>query len=144
MANNSDSPVLDGIMFRPFLVKANTTDIGATTDPNTLGNSIPAGAKTAYVQAVNANSSDIVRLPKLADVPNGHRVVIIAQAASNFYLCTPASSSEKINNVNADGTNKYLVTDTDVLFLTKIDNTSGWVGQSITKLGAVRTAVIPS
>lgn len=144
MATNNDSPVLDGVWFRPYLLKAHTTDTGATTDGNTLGNSLPPTAKVGYVSAVNAAATDRITLPSLADVPNGHEIIIIAQAASNFRIATPASSNEKINNVDSDGTNTYLATDTDIVRLTKINNTAGWVGQSLTNLGAVRTAVIPN
>lgn len=144
MGPNNNSPVVDGIWYRPFLMKAHTTDTGATTDGNVLGNSLPAGAKVGYVSAVNAAATDRIRLPSLADVPNGHEMIIIGQASSNFRLATPASSTEKINNVNSDGTNSYLVTDTDIVLVRKINNTIGWVAQSITNLGAVRTAVIPN
>lgn len=144
MSNNSNSPVYDGIWFRPYLVTANTVAGGANTDSTSAGNSIPPTAKVAYVKGVTTNSSDLVVLPALADVPNGHEILIIAQAASNFLLTTPASSTAKINNVNSDGTNKYLVTDTDIVRVHKVNNTVGWVAQSLTNLGAVRTAVIPS
>ena len=45
--------------------------------------------------------------------------------------------------IYSDGTQEYLVTSTDVVIVTKVDNTIGWVAQSITNLGAVRTAVVP-
>jgi hypothetical protein len=56
---------------------------------------------------------------------------------------TPATG-EKINNVNCgDGSVEYLCTDTDVIRVIKVSNTQGWVAQSLTNLGAVRTAVVP-
>lgn len=144
MSNNSNSPVYDGIWFRPYLLTANTVAAGANTDSTSTGNSIPPTAKVAYVKAVTTNSSDWIQLPSLADVPNGHEILVIAQAASNFGLRTPATSNEKINNIDSDGSQTYLVTDTDIVRVHKVNNTAGWVAQSLTNLGAVRTAVIPS
>jgi len=143
MATNNNSPVLDGIWFRPFLGTARNDEKGMTTNPADDGNSIPPTAKSVYVDGVETNANDWVTLPSLADVPNGHEIIIVAQAASNFEMRTPASSNEKINNVDSDGTQEYLVTDTDIVRVIKVDNTAGWVAQSITKLGAVRTAVVP-
>lgn len=143
MAPNNNSPVLDGFWLRPFLVKPGTTNTGATTDPSSTGNSIPAGAKVAQVGAVTTDANDFVTLPALAEVPNGHEIIILANAATNFELRTPVAG-EKINNVNCgDAATEYLCTDTDVIRVIKVSNTAGWVGQSLTKLGAVRTAVVP-
>lgn len=143
MANNANSPVLEGIWFRPYILKARNDNTGANTDASSTGNSIPPTAKVAYVDSVESDANDWVTLPSLANTPNGHEILIIAQASSNFELRTPASSGEKINNVDCDGTNEYLVTDTDVVRVIKVDNTVGWVAQSLTYLGAVRTAVVP-
>lgn len=139
----SPSPTYDGIWFRPYIGKARNDNTGMTTDSTSSGNSIPPTAKSVYVSSVETNADDWITLPSLADVPNGHEITIIAQAASNFEMRTPATSNEKINNVDSDGTNEYLVTDTDIVLVRKVDNTAGWVAQSITKLGAVRTAVVP-
>lgn len=140
---NTDSPVLDGVWFRPYILKARNDNTGATTDSESTGNSIPPTAKVAYVDTVETNADDWITLPSLADVPNGHEILVIAQAGANFEMRTPASSNEKINAVDADGSQEYLVTDTDIVRVIKVDNTSGWVAQSLTNLGAVRTAVIP-
>lgn len=144
MSNNS--PVLDGVSFRPYILKARNDNVGATTDPNvggTIGNSIPASAKVAYVDSVETNADDWITLPSLADVANGHEIIIIAAAGANFEMRTPASSAEEINSEDCDGTKEYLVTDTDIVRVIKVDNTVGWVAQSLTNLGAVRTAVVP-
>ena len=143
MGTNNDSPVLDGIWFRPYILKARNDNTGANTDASSTGNSIPPTAKVAYVDTVETNADDWVTLPSLADTPNGHQIIILAQAASNFEMRTPVSG-EKINNVDCgDAATEYLVTSTDVVIVTKVDNTIGWVAQSITNLGAVRTAIIP-
>ena len=143
MATSNNSPVLDGVWFRPYILKARNDNTGATTDSSSTGNSIPATAKVAYVDTVETNADDWITLPSLADVPNGHEILVLAQAGSNFEMRTPATSGEKINNVDSDGTAEYLVTDTDLVIVRKVDNTSGWVAQSLTNLGAVRTAVVP-
>lgn len=143
MGANANSPVLDGVWFRPYILKARNDNTGANTDASSTGNSIPPTAKVAYVDTVETNADDWITLPALSTVPNGHEILILAQAAANFEMRTPASSNEKINNVDSDGTNEYLVTDTDVVRVIKVDNTAGWVAQSLTNLGAVRTAVIP-
>lgn len=143
MATSNNSPVLDGVWFRPYILKARNDNTGATTDSTSTGNSIPPTAKVAYVDTVETNADDWITLPSLADVPNGHEIIILAQASSNFEMRTPASSNEKINNEDCDGTKEYLVTDTDIVRVIKVDNTSGWVAQSLTNLGAVRTAVVP-
>jgi hypothetical protein len=143
MGSNNSSPVLDGIWFRPYIGKARNDNTGMTTDASSTGNSIPPTAKSVYVGSVETDANDWITLPALADVANGHEIVIIAKAGANFELRTPTSSNEKINDVDSDGTQEYLVTDTDIVIVRKVDNTAGWVAQSITKLGAVRTAVIP-
>ena len=141
MSNNS--PVLDGISYRPYILKARNDNTGANTDASSTGNSIPASAKVAVVGSNETDADDWITLPALADVANGHEILVLCSAGANFEMRTPASSNEKINNVDADGTNEYLCTDTDVIRVIKVNNTAGWVAQSLTNLGAVRTAVIP-
>ena len=143
MSTNNSSPVLDGVWFRPYLVTARNDNTGANTDSSSTGNSVPATAKVALVGSVETNADDWITLPALADTPNGHEILIICSAGANFEMRTPTSSNEKINNVDADGTNEYLCTDTDVIRVIKRNSTDGWVAQSLTNLGAVRTAVIP-
>ena len=142
MANNNDSPVLDGVWFRPYLLKPAAANTGADTNSST-GNSLPATAKVGVVGTVTTDANDWITLPSLSDVPNGHEIIILCNAGGNFELRTPTSSNEKINNVDSDGSQEYLCTDTDVVRVIKVSNTAGWVAQSLTKLGAVRTAVIP-
>lgn len=143
MGSNNNSPVLDGIWFRPYLLKPNTTNTGATTNAST-GNSIPPTAKVAEVGAVANDANDWITLPSLADVANGHEIIVLASAGGNFEMRTPPGTTEKINNVVCgDSATEYLCTDTDVVRVIKVNNTVGWVAQSLTKLGAVRSAVIP-
>lgn len=143
MGPNIDSPVFDGIWFRPILLKPAAVNAGANTDTLTAGNSIPATARVGVARAVTNDANDWITLPSLADVPNGHEIIILCNAAGNFEMRTPATG-EKINNVNCgDAATEYLCTDTDVIRVIKVSNAAGWVAQSLTNLGAVRTAVIP-
>jgi hypothetical protein len=106
------------------------------------GNSIPVGARAVNVGAVTNDANDFIVLPAIASIKIGDQIVIACNAGTNFELRTPAASNTKINDVDADGTQEYLCTDTDLVIVTK-HTTTGWVAQSLTKLGAVRTAVVP-
>jgi len=112
----------------------------ADNGPNTF---INAGFTAVDVLAVANDANDWINLPQLSSVPVGHTIRIACNAGTNFELRTPATSNEKINNVDSDETAEYLCTDTDTVVIWKLSNTDGWVAQSITNLGAVRTAVIP-
>lgn len=109
---------------------------------NGAGSQILAGVTQVNVGAVVNDANDWVNLPAIASVGIGHTIRIACNAGGNFELRTPAASNTKINDVDSDGTQEYLCTDTDVVIVTKA-TTTGWVAQSLTKLGAVRTAVIP-
>jgi hypothetical protein len=114
-----------------------------TVKPDAVsGAVILPGVKSVAVSAVTNDANDWIVLPDIANVPLGHQITILCNAGGNFELRTPASSNTKINDVDSDGTQEYLCTDTDVVFVTK-RTTTGWAAQSITKLGAVRTEVIP-
>lgn len=106
------------------------------------GSSISAGVTRVNVTGVTTDANDWIVLPPIADVPIGHTIRIMASAGANFEMRTPASSNTKVNDVDCDGSQEYLCTDTDMIVISK-RTTTGWVAQSITKLGAVRTAVIP-
>ncbi len=108
---------------------------------NSSVNTVPDGVKSVKVVGVVNDANDWVTLPSLARQEDGHEVVINCAAGADFELRTPASSNEKINNVDSDATQEYLCTDTDLVRCVK--KASGWICMSITNLGAVRTAVIP-
>lgn len=133
---NGLNPEFEAITFKAQALTA------AGTDALADNNKINPGVVSATVTGVTTDANDWVRLPSLASVPIGHTIRIYAGAGSNFELRTPASSNEKINNEDCDGTKEYLVTDTDTVIVTKISSTA-WIAQSITNLGAVRTAVVP-
>lgn len=111
-------------------------------DSEGAGNMIPVGARAVDVGTVTNDADDFVVLPAIASIKIGDQIVIACNAGGNFELRTPASSNTKINDVDADGTQEYLCTDTDLVIVTK-RTTTGWAAQSLTKLGAVRTAVVP-
>jgi hypothetical protein len=135
MANpDAAYPRLEGVNFTPQSVLADAT--------NTAKNTINAGQKSVVVAGVVTDANDWVTLPSIASVELGHEIVINCNAGSNFELRTPASSNEKINDVDSDGSQEYLCTDTDTVRIWK-RTTTGWSAQSLTKLGAVRTAVVP-
>lgn len=106
------------------------------------GATIGDGVHDVTVAAVTNDANDWIVLPAIANVPIGHTIRIAANAGGNFEMRTPASSNTKINDVDSDGSQEHLCTDTDLIIVTK-RTTTGWVAQSLTKLGAVRTAVIP-
>ena len=140
MTTNGTNPVYDGIWFRPVLVTPND----ATPAPAAIGlNAIPATAKVVQVGTVTNDANDWITLPSLATVPNGHEITILCSAGANFELRTPASSNEKINNEDCDGTKEYLCTDTEVVKVVKISNTVGWMAHGYSAIGAVVAAVIP-
>lgn len=112
-------------------------------DSEGTGNTILAGIINVDVGAVTNDANDFIVLPSLADVPVGHTIKIACNAGTNFELRTPASSGEKINTVDCDGTQEYLCTDTEMVTCTKVSDTDGWVATGQTALGAIATAVVP-
>lgn len=123
-----------GVEFEPVQITPNSAQGAA--------NVVPVGASVVKLLA-NANDvNDFTVLPSLASVQDGHQITILAGAA-NSELRTPASSNEKINNVDSDGTQEALLTATNVYTVTKLNNTSGWMLEGRTAIGAYETAIIP-
>lgn len=120
--------------------------VAQTVTPNNdsgTASTIEDGAIHVDVAAVTNDANDWIVLPSLANVPVGHTIKIACNAGANFELRTPASSNEKINTVDCDGTQEYLCTDTEMLTVTKVSDTDGWVATAQTALGAIATAVVP-
>jgi len=105
-------------------------------------NSIPPSVRVVRLGANVNDTNDFTVLPSLASVPNGHQITIIAGVA-NSELRTPASSAEEINSEDCDGTKEALLTATNIYFVTKIDNTIGWMLEGRTAIGAYETAIVP-
>ncbi len=119
------------------------TQVVIAAATNTAKNTVVAGVTQVEVTGVTTNADDWITLPSLAAVPNGHEITILCSAASNFELRTPASSAEEINSEDCDGTKEYLMTDTQVVKVVKINNTIGWMAHGYSAIGAVVTAVVP-
>lgn len=122
-------------------LQVNSVTLSPTSAQGT-GNTVAPGVTTVRLAANVNDVNDFTVLPSLASVPSGHVVTIIAGAA-NSEVRTPASSNEKINAQDSDGTKEYLLTATEIHRFTKIDNTIGWMGQGFSAIGAVVTAVVP-
>ena len=131
---NGKNPRLDGLFMESVTINPAATQ--------TLANSIAPGVKSVRLGANVTDVNDFTVLPSLASVPNGHQIVIVAGAA-NSELRTPATSAEEINSEDCDGTKEALLTATNIYFVTKIDNTIGWMLEGRTAIGAFQTAVIP-
>ena len=132
---NGSAPRLDGIEFAPVQLVSDATDKNL--------NSVPPLAKSVVVTGVVTAATDYIVLPSLTSCPDGHEITILCSAGANFEMRTPASSGEKINAQDCDGTKEYLCTDTEVLKVVKINNTIGWMGHAYSAIGAVVTAVVP-
>ncbi len=140
-ATAGDGEVIEVLRLQEISGEGTVQTISAAASESST-NSIVATAKAVNVTAVTVDANDFIVLPAIADVAIGEEIIITANAGSNFELRTPASSNTKINDVDSDGSQEYLVTDTDIVRVVK-RTTTGWAAQSITKLGAVRTAVVP-
>lgn len=99
---------------------------------------------TSVAVGANVNGvNDFIVLPALADVPVGHCITVVGNAAG-FEVRTPASSAEEINSEDCDGTKEYAVgANAPIHRFTKISDAIGWMGQGFTAIGAVVTAVVP-
>lgn len=133
--SNSLNPTFDKIHITALQVTP-AADSGASSK-------IQAGEVSIDVQAVTNDANDWIILPPLSEVQVGHSIRIACNAGTNFELRTPATSGELINTVDSDGTQEYLCTDTEVLTVTKVSDTDGWVATAQTALGAIATAVVP-
>lgn len=130
----SNYPRVNGINFEAITISPD--------DAQTSANSIPPGVKSVRLGANVSDTNDFTVLPPLAQVENGHTITIIAGAA-NSELRTPSGSGEEINSEDCDGTKEALLTATNIYFVTKIDNTIGWMMEGRTAIGAYATAVVP-
>jgi hypothetical protein len=132
---NGSNPHLQGVTFENIQLTAAAA--------NSATNSVPPSVKSVEVIGVTNDANDWITLPSLASVPNGHEIIINCSAGGNFEMRTPASSNEKINGQDCDGTKEYLCTDTEIVKVIKIDNTIGWMAHAYSAIGAVVTAVVP-
>ena len=129
MAGRNPSPT--------HIVKPSATT--ADTTSRTIGRSVTQ----VSVLAVTNDANDFITLPSLASVQEGHKITILCNAGGDFELRTPASSGEEINSEDCDGTKEYLCTDTQLIWVTKVNNTIGWEAHAYSAIGAAVTAVVP-
>ncbi len=118
----------------------------AKVTPNSggeLASCIPANAKTVDVQTVTNGVTDFIVLPALDKVPVGHQIRVCNNANSAFEVRTPATSGEKIQTEDCDGTVEYLATDAEVMIFTKVSDTDGWQGTDLVAAGGVSAATNP-
>lgn len=132
---NGLNPQLKALTFEAVTISPAATQ--------TLANSIAPGVRSVRLAANVTDVNDFTVLPSLASVQDGHTITIIAGSAANSELRTPASSNEKINNQDSDGTKEALLTAGNVYTVIKNDNTIGWTLVGFTAIGAFQTAVVP-
>jgi len=131
----SNFPFIKGLTFKAQELTPNSSQ--------GIGNSITSGVKVVKLLANANDANDFTVLPSLASVPDGHTITILAGTAANSELRTPASSNEKINGQDSDGTKEALLTATSVYTVTKLSTSAGWMLEGRTNIGAYETAVIP-
>jgi len=134
MSVTNISPDLDGFHLKSLSL---TPDSSAS-----VLNSVPPRVKVVRLGANVNDTNDFTVLPSLGDVPNGHKITIIAGAADSE-LRTPATSAEEINSEDCDGTKEALLTATNIYTVTKIDSTIGWMLEGRTAIGAYEPAIVP-
>ncbi len=133
--SNGRTPRLAGLELTAVELVSQATEISK--------NSIPPLAKSVKVTGNANDANDFIVLPPLNSCPDGHEITILCSAGANFELRTPASSAEEINSEDCDGTKEYLMTDTQVVKVVKINNTIGWMAHGYSAIGAVVAAVVP-
>lgn len=101
------------------------------------GNTVPDSAGYIYVSGNGGSSSNFIVLPPLK---TGR--VIRGYSTAAHGIRTPASSNEKINDVDSDGSQTAGITAT--YSWTAIGSPTGWVLTVTTKLGAAGTTVVPA
>lgn len=133
--SDGDTPRLEGIEYQAKQLLADDSD------SNT--NSIPPLTKSVKVEGVVNDTNDYIVLPSLNSCPDGHEITILCSTGGAFEMRTPASSAEEINSEDCDGTKEYLMTDTEVVKVVKINDTIGWMAHAYSAIGAVVAAVVP-
>lgn len=129
---DSLTPVTDGIQFSPYYIQADSS--------HTVTNDIPLGRNAIVVSAVTNNAQDFVVLPLLSTVPVGHKITLL----SSVKATVKSRSTEKINNVDSSGTDKFVIEAGNTYTITKMSNTAGWMAFALSSLGAQVAAIVVS
>lgn len=129
----NDFPTVKGLVVEPLNITPKATAIAF----------IPSTAQNVVVQANTVNTDDQIVLPALATVQNGNTIRIVGNSAG-FEVRTPASSGEKINDTDSDGTQEYTFPAAyQIHYFTKISTTVGWEAHGFTAIGAAVGAITP-
>jgi len=115
------------------------TGTAADTRARMVGRSV----KVVNVIGTVTGVTDFITLPSLRTVHDGAIITILCNAGGAFEMRTPANSNEEINSEDCDGTKEYLMTDTEIVTVRKINNTIGWEAHAHSAIGAAVTAVVP-
>ncbi len=120
-SGTSDAPVWNSISEITYDERKSIADITATTDGLTTG-LIPAG--TTFANVTSSSATKAVTLPTINANSIGQTIDLFV-GSNGYELVTPASSENKINNVNADGTNQLDVAANSLLRCVQVSST-GW------------------
>ena len=103
---------------------------------NSNGSIVPNAAGFVYVTAYTTDANDWIVLPplKVGRIIRGYSAV-------GHEIRTPASTNEKINDVDSDGSQEAAITATWSWLVEGTPN--GWVLTTRTKLGAAGSALVP-
>lgn len=115
------------------------TQVTATADGLTTG-LIPEG--TGFASITAANAAHIITLPSIEDDMIGC-IIRGFVGANGCKLRTPASSNQKINNVDSDGTATATIAANSMIALYCI-GANDWLLTAWSNLGAVLTAIVPA
>lgn len=103
-----------------------------------------SGAMTgvaSHAVVTSAAATNQVSLPASSAALIGKQFTIWV-GANGFELITPAGSNATINDVDSDGSNQADIAAETLSRVTLVD-TNKWILESLTKLGAVATAIVP-
>jgi hypothetical protein len=135
----------DGVLEQTHLrVPVEGSETLTPDDAEGVGVNVITPGVTSVAVGANVNGvNDFIVLPALADVPIGHCITVVSNAAGHE-VRTPATSAEEINSEDCDGTKEYAIAAGGQIHrFTKISDSVGWMGQGFTAIGAVVTAVVP-
>ena len=137
LSTSADIPTFEGII-------TDAQTVSPTSSVVADSNVISVGVTSVNVDNAHYDANDFIVLPAITSVPVGHTITIVANGNTNFELRTVAESNVKINNVDADGDQEYLVTDANTVFIHKVSDAYGWVAYDFDHVGAIVAAHVPN
>lgn len=118
---------------------ATATTAAATTYTGPGGSYIPDWAE--FVTVTSSSSAKFIVLSEKYQVGASVKIWV---GANGFKLGTVASSTDLINNVDTSGATASATIPTITMSILDKVAANTWTLRSITKLGAVATAIVPS